>query len=199
MNVLIVDDHRMIVDDLIDEIGELIPHAECFGASGGEEALALSQTVSFDVALLDIDMPGMDGLTLAKKLAALRPLINIIFVTGYREYALESYEVYASGFLLKPVSTKKLKSAFENLRHPIPELSRRAEVDHYAGGAVIGKKIEHYRMMRGMSREQLAQIMGVSRQTVYRWESGQRLPDVVVFVKLAQVLEVELSEFGRFD
>ena len=126
-------------------------------------------------------------------------MINIIFVTGYREYALESYEVYASGFLLKPVSTKKLKSAFENLRHPVPELSRRAEADHYAGGAVIGKKIEHYRMMRGMSREQLAQIMGVSRQTVYRWESGQRLPDVVVFVKLAQVLEVELSEFGRFD
>ena len=69
--------------------------------------------------MLDIEMPGMSGLALAKSLSARFPLINIIFVTGYAEYAYESYQLYASAFLAKPVSRKALRSALLHLRHPI--------------------------------------------------------------------------------
>ena len=49
-------------------------------------------------------------------------------------------------------------------------------------------------MIRGLSREELAKKLGVSRQTIFRWESGKRVPDLIVCVKIAKILEIELSE-----
>ena len=50
---------------------------------------------------------------------------------------------------------------------------------------MIGKRIEMYRKKHGLSAQELADLMKVSRQTVYRWENGERIPDVLTFMKLA--------------
>ena len=92
-----------------------------------------SETTEYDVALLDIDLPDMDGLTLAKKLIASCPAINIIFITGYKEYALEAHELFCSAFLTKPVSSRKRRKAFENLRRPFLDLPDGFLEEHYSG------------------------------------------------------------------
>ena len=194
MRVLIVDDEKLIAEDLKNEVLRLYSDYEVDAVNSAEEALALVKKTEYDVAMLDIDMAGMDGLTLARKILAIYPIINIIFVTGYSEYSLEAHELYCSAFLLKPVGERKLKKAFENLRKPTVHMSEEFYSQHYLGSDVLGKRIESYREMRGISRHELADIMNVTRQTVYRWEHGERIPDVLTFVRLARVLGVDIGE-----
>ena len=194
MKVLIVDDEDLIVQDLSIEVKELFPEASIEVASSAEAVLSPPlNKKQFDVAMLDIDMPGMDGLVLAKKLIERLPSINIIFVTGHGEYALDAHELYCSAFLLKPVGLRKLKKAFENLRKPFLDVAPDFYAKHYQGNAVIGKRIESFRKQRGLSRQEVADLMFVTRQTIYRWEQGERIPDVLTLENLAKVLGVSLS------
>ena len=194
MKILIVDDELLIAEGIKREVEVLFSDAKVDAVTSADEALRLARSKEYEVALLDIDMPGMDGLTLAKRLIALWPSINIIFVTGYQEYALEAHELYCSAFLLKPVGERKLKKAFENLRKPFAHVSEEFLSQHYQGGDVLGKKIELYREQRGISRQELADLIGVTRQTVFRWEHGDRLPDVLTFMQLSRLLGVEINE-----
>lgn len=66
-----------------------------------------------DVVLLDIEMPGMNGVELAKRLREGNKLIQIVFITGFSEYIAEGYEVAALHYLLKPVSPEKLFSTLD--------------------------------------------------------------------------------------
>lgn len=196
MKVLIVDDEKLIVDDLIHEVRALYPSpdTQIDGTSSAADAVMMAEATEYDVALLDIDMPDMDGLSLARRLIASCPVINIIFVTGFEAYALEAHEMYCSAFLVKPVSRRKLQKAFENLRRPFFDVSPEFLEKHFSGEAVIGKRIEMFRNQRGLSGQELADLMKVSRQTVYRWEQGDRMPDILTFVRLARVLGVRIED-----
>lgn len=66
-----------------------------------------------DVVLLDIEMPGMNGVDLAKRLRQRNKLIQIVFITGFSEYIAEGYEVAALHYLLKPVSPEKFFSTLD--------------------------------------------------------------------------------------
>ena len=194
MKILIVDDEKLIVDDLTKDLETLFPMASIDGFTEGEEALASAEHKEYDVALLDIDMPDIDGLTLARKLIVSCPVINIIFVTAYKEFALAAHDVYCSAYLLKPIGIKKLREAFSNLRKPFIDLPPGFSVSHYSGGAVIGKKLKQYREQRGISRKELADLMNVSRQTIFRWELGKRIPDVLTFLRLTRLLGVNVDD-----
>ena len=196
MRILIADDERLIVEDLIHEVRELYPSPDVVidGTSSALDAARMAEEEEYDVALLDIDMPDMDGINLARHLISSCPAVNIIFVTGYEAYALEAHEVYCSAFLVKPVSKRKLKKAFENLRHPFFGVSPEFLEKHFSGEAVIGKKIEICREKRNLSRQELADLMKVSRQTVFRWEQGERMPDILTFLQLARLLGVRMEE-----
>lgn len=194
MNILIVDDEKLIVDDLIEEVREIYPEALIDGVTDSLSAEEISRDKGYDIALLDIDMPEMDGLILARKLIASSPAINIIFVTGYPEYALKAHDLYCSAFLLKPVGLRKLKSAFANLRKPLLTLPKNFLEENYSGSSAIGKRLETVRKQRGISRQDLAELMKVKRQTIYRWEQGDRLPDIITFLKLTRILGVNLEQ-----
>ena len=199
MNILIVDDEKLITDDLTKEVKELYPEAFIGSAFSAADALSLAEQKEYEVALLDIDMPDMDGLSLARKLIARDPVINIIFVTGYKEFALEAHSLYCSAFLLKPVGKRKLKKAFENLRNPFIDLPEKLSSEHYQGSSVIGKRLEALRKQRGISVQQLADLMEVSRQTIYRWENGERFPDILVFLRLVRVLGSDIKSVLEID
>ena len=83
--------------------------------TSANEALAFTSQIKIDVAFLDIDMPGIDGLTLAEKLLAIRPRLEIIFVTAYDQYALSAFRLHAAGYLLKPISLKDLREQVDVL------------------------------------------------------------------------------------
>lgn len=194
MKILVADDHQLIVDDLTDEIMSILPDADCTGLSDTEEIIRICSQQQFDVVFMDIDMPGTNGIKIAKMILEKFPRTNIIYVTGYEQYALDSYETNASTFLVKPVSTRKLKEALENLRFPVSQITDEMIADQSAGSAVIGRKIEKYREERGISRNELSELMGVSVQTVYRWENGERIPDVLTMMRLCRILGISADK-----
>lgn len=79
------------------------------------DALKFLQSNQVDVIFLDINMPGMDGIVLAKILYKLNPQLKIIFITAYREYGVDAFEVKAFDYILKPYSEEKIRTVLENI------------------------------------------------------------------------------------
>ena len=182
------------MEDIVDELKGIEPAAQVQGTSNPLEVMALCDEHHFDVIFMDIDMPGENGLDLAKKILEKYPRTNIIYVTGYEKYALDSYNTWASAFLVKPVSAARLKEAMNNLRFPVSDITEEMVEEQYAGNAAIGARIKLYREKCGMARKEVAERMNVSVQSVYRWESGERVPDVIALMDLARVLGVNMNQ-----
>jgi two-component system, LytTR family, response regulator AlgR len=111
LKVLIVDDEapaRARLKSLLAEIGDVAVAGE---AGSGTEALALIEEVAPDVVLLDVRMPGMDGLEAARHLNLLEEPPAIIFTTAFDEYAVQAFAAEAVGYLLKPVRKEQLAAA----------------------------------------------------------------------------------------
>jgi len=123
MNFIAVDDEELTLKGMERIIQQAVPDCAlcCFGAP--EDALEYAGENRVDIAFLDIEMGGMNGLELAKALKDVYGKTNIIFVTGYSQYAAESYEVNASGYLLKPITTSAVIDAIKRLRDPIVNIS----------------------------------------------------------------------------
>ncbi len=83
-------------------------------AAHGEEALQLCAALRPDVVLLDIRMPGIDGLQVASQLAGWEHRPSVIFTTAYDEYAIQAFEAQAVGYLLKPVRRERLLNTLEH-------------------------------------------------------------------------------------
>ena len=73
---------------------------------------------SYDVAFVDIDMQGMDGIELARRLRGTHPGLNIVFATAYGEYMPDAFELHSSGYLLKPITAAKVRAELDDLRRP---------------------------------------------------------------------------------
>ncbi|MCL2763902.1 MAG: response regulator [Treponema sp.] len=121
MKVLAIDDSERALKLLTNSIAEAQPSAQIFAFTKPSELLAFAKENSCDIAFLDIQMWGMNGLEVAKELKELNPRINIIFVTAYSKHACEAFELYPSGFILKPVMKEAVEREIENLRHPIDQ------------------------------------------------------------------------------
>ena len=108
MRAICVDDERLITDYVVSLCRETPPLTEAQGFTRALDALKWLQDHDADLALLDIDMPDMNGLALAAEIKKLRPDTAVIFLTGYSEYAVNAFALHASGYLLKPVDREKL-------------------------------------------------------------------------------------------
>ncbi|MCC7461050.1 MAG: response regulator transcription factor [Gammaproteobacteria bacterium] len=125
--ILIVDDEapararlRTHIED--GQLGEVIGEA-----ANGEDALRLAGALTPDVVLLDVRMPGMNGLEAARHMALLPAPPAIVFTTAYDAYAVEAFEAEAVGYLLKPVRAERLATALERAaRLASPALDRLA-------------------------------------------------------------------------
>ncbi len=116
MKVLIVDDEALARERLTRMVKEL-PEMNVIGEAGnGIEALQQVEVLQPDVLLLDIRMPQMDGLEVARHLAALPQPPAVIFTTAFSEHALEAFDSHAVGYLLKPIRADKLANALHNAR-----------------------------------------------------------------------------------
>ena len=121
MTTLTVDDNPIILRSIQEVLTRLDPEGDHHTADSGEKALALARQLSPDVVFLDIEMPDIHGLEVAQRLYALRKQTNLVFITGHGEYALNAFELYASGFLLKPITQEHLRRALEHLRYPVSD------------------------------------------------------------------------------
>jgi two-component system, LytTR family, response regulator AlgR len=114
LNVLIVDDEQPARERLRRLVEELPGWAVAADCANGAEALQLVPKLRPVVALLDIRMPGMSGIELARHLGTLELPPAVVFTTAYDEYALEAFESHAVGYLLKPVRRERLAEALKH-------------------------------------------------------------------------------------
>jgi two-component system response regulator AlgR len=120
--VLIVDDEPPARSRLCQLLME-IPGFKVVGeASHGEEALQVAHELHPDIVLLDIRMPGLDGLQVASHMANWEHKPAIIFTTAYDEYAIQAFDAQAIGYLLKPVRRERLQQRSHVARISLPSL-----------------------------------------------------------------------------
>ena len=120
MRVLLVDDEELQLIRLAAAVRKVLP-ADATYLRYVNPVQALQETAGqkLDLAFLDIEMPVINGIQLAKKLKEVNPKLNIIFVTAYDHYAQNAYALHASGYLTKPVNEEKVREEVENLRYPV--------------------------------------------------------------------------------
>ena len=126
LRVLIVDDEAPARERLKSLLAEIGGELEMAGeATNGEQALKLAVDLSPDVVLLDVRMPGMDGIEAARQLNSLVEPPAVIFTTAYDEYAVNAFDAQAVGYLLKPIRKEKLAAALSQAgRLTRPQLQR---------------------------------------------------------------------------
>ena len=194
MKILVADDHKHIVEGLLLDLKALRPDANVTGSSDTNEICRLCSTERYDVIFMDIDLSGTNGIELAKEILEKHPHTNIIYITGFEGYALESYQTNASTFLLKPITQKKVSYALDHLRFPVSGITEEYLSKLSAGADVLGMRIKKMRIERGYSADDLARELNVTLTTVCRWEKGSRVPDTIMLMNIAQVLGVELTD-----
>jgi len=116
MKCLVVDDEslaRQRLTRLLDDMGEW---KVCGEAANGEQALQQVQQLRPDLVLMDIRMPGMDGLEAARHMVQLENPPALVFATAYGDHALEAFETQAVDYLLKPIHPQRLKQALHKAR-----------------------------------------------------------------------------------
>lgn len=113
MKVLLVDDHTLVRKGLIQVLRTCVEGADVTEAGSSEEALEILQRTPHDVALVDIRMPGRDGIELLKEIRATWPALPVIIVTSYDngEYVKTALTEGAAGYLLKDASPEDLAQA----------------------------------------------------------------------------------------
>lgn len=113
MHVLVVDDELLARQRSIRMIEGIEGYEVVGEAVNGEAAVQSIQNLDPDIVLLDIRMPGEDGLVTAKKISELSDPPAVIFCTAYNEYAIEAFETLAVGYILKPLQNDQLIAALE--------------------------------------------------------------------------------------
>ena len=120
LRVLLVDDEALARARLRTLLADCTaPGADVLAeAANTVQALAALQSSHFDLVLLDIHMPGLDGMTLARSIAALHlahPAPAVVFVTAHAEHAVQAFEINAADYLTKPVRLERLQQALQKV------------------------------------------------------------------------------------
>jgi len=129
MKILVADDEVLARDYLVSLVRKLGEPYEVVGeASNGREAVARCEEDCVDLVLMDIQMPGMDGLEAARRIARMPVPPAVIFTTAFAEHALPAFEVNGAGYLLKPIRLEKLKEALEKVTQVTRPLLGKEEI-----------------------------------------------------------------------
>lgn len=160
MKILLVDDEELqllrlnsAVKNALNGDGEFL----CY--TNPVIAFEQNKTEKIDIAFLDIEMPVLSGISLAKKLKSVNPLINIIFVTAYNEYALDAYKIHATGYITKPVNADKVKEELDGLRYSVEiKPTKKLQVKCFGNFEVFAKG-EPVKFSRSKSKELFAYLI----------------------------------------
>lgn len=214
MRIICIDDEPLDLELTMRLCRELALKPETVGFTSAIEALAWLGENTADIALLDINMPDMDGLSLAARIKEIRTDITVIFITRHAEYAVEAFLLRPSGYILKPANAGRIAEEVEYALSIKPPEKPAARVSVRTFGEfdllIDGKPIS---FPRSRSKELLAYLVDrqgsrVSRANIFAvlWEEGyydrsmQKYLDVIIR-SLRKVLEQhgagDIIEMGR--
>jgi two-component SAPR family response regulator len=159
MHIIAVDDEVLTLAGMERIIKEAIPGCTLYCFDTPEDALSHVGENRVDLAFLDIEMGGMNGLELAKAMKDVYGKTNIVFVTGYSEYAVASYEVSASDYLLKPITKEAVENAINRLRSPIGIKSDKTVRVHTFGNFEVFVSNKPLAFSRSQAKQVLAYLI----------------------------------------
>ena len=212
MRVICVDDENLILQLTVSLCRELPQITDVIGFPGAAEALEWMKDNEAEIALLDINMPEMDGLTLAAKIKEMHPDTAIIFQTGYSEYAVDAFAMHASGYLLKPINKERLSAEVDHAlegKHKKNDshiaVQTFGEFDVFVDGKVVS-------FTRARAKELLAFLIDRQGSSITRanafavlWETGlydrsmQKQLDVIIRSMRSTLEEYGISEIFEMN
>lgn len=181
MKLLLVDDHRLFLDGLRPLLAQERGFEVVGEAMDGEQAVAMVDALQPDVVLMDVAMPGLNGIEATRRILALRPATRVVILTMHadRRYVKEAIKAGASGYLLKDASSSEVIAALRQVGSGRVQLSPRVRdlvVDDYvqgargdsqAGSPLTPREQEVLEAMaEGLSTKEIAWRLHVSTKTI---------------------------------
>ena len=119
MTIVCVDDHPIMLKGLSNNIRQILPDASIGAFENANDAIGFVKENGCDILVSEIELSGVDGLTLSKSIKKLNPKVNIIFLTvcDEKEHAREVMKIKPSGYLVKPAKKEQLEAELKNLRY----------------------------------------------------------------------------------
>src|SRR5947208_7380111 len=164
LRAVLVDDEQLARDELGYLLGQLGGVDVIGHAGNGVEALTTIDRLQPDVVFLDVQMPGLTGFEVARRMLEARATSHIIFVTAYDQHAIEAFEVNAVDYLLKPVDPARLRVAVQRARRRVsfdrvPELASASEAAAQGAQEAMTGLSARREGLAGMSQDQLEKIV----------------------------------------
>lgn len=156
LRTIVVDDEQLAREELCFLLGELGGIDVIAQAADGVDALSMVEAHEPDVVMLDVQMPGLTGFEVARRLLRAGIQVQVVFVTAYDQHAIQAFEVNAVDYLLKPVESGRLATAIERVR-------KRIESDRAPASRTQTQDVEKLLQLlsdRQDRREQLAVKIG---------------------------------------
>lgn len=158
-SIVVVDDEPLALDDLTRALREVDPSCSPVPFSLPSTVITYARDHRVDIAFLDIEMPGMNGIACARILKEINPDTKIVFVTSYDHYAVDAFSVHATGYLLKPVVLENLRSELTFAYGQAPSLPAvQLEVQTF-GGFEVRARGERLLFKRSKAKELLALLI----------------------------------------
>ena len=174
LRALIVDDEPPARERLRSLLSEIEGIEVAGEAANGEECLQMAVKIEPDVVLLDVRMPGMDGIEAARQLASIIEPPAVIFTTAYDEYALNAFEAHAVGYLVKPIRKEKLEAALAQAG----KLTR-PQLQKLASGPAVERRThiaaKHRDELRLIPVEEIAYFFAEQKYTTVYHDKGEDL------------------------
>ena len=161
IRILLVDDHQVVREGLHHMLKQEEDMEVVGQSANGEEALSQVEKLSPNIVLMDIKMPGVDGIELTRQLKGKQPFCNVIMLTLYDEYLAEAFEAGAAGYLLKDTKRAELTQAIRQV---------------YQGEVVISESIT------ANSRTEYEERFGKKTEESLTQEHGDLMPEEVQMI-----------------
>ena len=117
-NVIMVDDVKPIVLGALPVLEDVMPNAEVTGFTRASDAIEYAKANRVALAFLDIELGSTSGLELCRTLLEIHPRTNVVYLTAYKDFALDAWSTGACGFMVKPLTSDGVREQLTKLRYP---------------------------------------------------------------------------------
>ncbi|MCI6035229.1 MAG: LytTR family DNA-binding domain-containing protein [Firmicutes bacterium] len=194
ITVGVCDDNSLVCESICKKILEVRPNYQIDTYLRGEEIL--SSKKEYNIIFLDIEMPGKDGMCIAKELRQRNYTGHIIFLTSHTDFMPEAFKVKAFRFLIKPIQQQKLQEALIESEQEIKKEKRRIVVDYGKNVLIYDSDIVYIEAQRNRTLLHTEKEILETNETLKYWEQELSIDD---FLKVHKSYLVSLRYIRIVD